>query len=84
MNRTLPVLKNATDQRFDTNSSKVKSLLLQRITKFWELCSPKKICPKKQKETLRKDNLRISEAVVPRCSVKKLFLKISQNSQENR
>ena len=29
------------------------------------------------------DDLWNTEAVVPRCSVKKMFLKISQNSQEN-
>ena len=80
MNEIPAFLKNAIDQRFDLNSSKIKSWFLQTIIKFWELCSPKQICPKKQKVILKKDTLRISEAVVRRCSVKKVSLKISQKS----
>ena len=38
----------------------------------------KTICPKKQREILRKDTLRISEAIVPRCSAKKISLKNSK------
>ena len=33
--------------------------------------------------SLEKHGLLFSKAVVQRCSVKKVFLKISQNSQEN-
>ena len=42
------------------------------IIKFWELCLPKQICSKKQKEIVIKDTPHISEAVVRRCSVKKV------------
>ena len=53
-------------QRLDTNSSKIKSLLLQTNNcKILELCSAK-------------DTRRISEAVVRRCSWKKVSLKISE------
>ena len=65
LSRTPAVLGNAIDQRFNTNNSKIKSLLLQKIiVKFWEWCPPKTDWPKKRKEILRKDTLRISRAVV--------------------
>ena len=39
--------------------------------------------PHRKTETLKSVPLKKSEAVVRRCSVKKVFLEISQNSQEN-
>ena len=38
---------------------------------------------KKTERDFKKKTLRLSEAVVRTCSVKKMFLKISQTSQEN-
>ena len=65
LSRTPAVLGNVIDQRFNTNNSKIKSLLLQKIIlKFWEWRPPKQIWPKKRKEILRNDTLRISRAVV--------------------
>ena len=37
----------------------------------------------KTESTLDESNLSTSEAVIQRCSVKKVFLEISENSQEN-
>ena len=54
----------------------------QIIKKFWELCLPKQISPKKQKKILRKNTGRISEAAIRRCSVKTVSLKVTQNSEE--
>ena len=36
-----------------------------------------------QKQNLINFNLQLTEAVIQRCSVKKVLLEISQNSQEN-
>ena len=42
------------DQRFNTSSSKTKSVLLQINIKFWELCLRRQICPKKQKDSKKR------------------------------
>ena len=63
LNRTPAVLRNAIGQRFNTNSNKIKYKVFALSNKQLK---------KKQKEILRKDTQQISEAVVWRCSVKKV------------
>ena len=71
LERTPAVLRNAIDQRFDTKSSKRKSLLLQIIVNG-NCARQNKFTQRNKKEILKKDTLRISEAVFERCSVKKV------------
>ena len=56
----------------------------KQIIKFWKLIMFENTDLSKETETdSKKDTLRISEAVVRRCSVKKVSLKVLQNSQED-
>ena len=71
LERTPAVLRNAVDQRFDTKSSKRKSLLLQIILNG-NCARQNKLTQRNKKEILKKDTLRISEAVFERYSVKKV------------
>ena len=76
LSRTPAVLGNAIDQRFNTNNSKIKSLLLQKIiVKFWEWCPPKTDLTKKTKRDSQKRYSTNFKSSCLRCSVEKMPLK---------
>ena len=82
LNRTWAVLRNAIDQKFNTNSSKIRFLLLQ-ANKILGIAFAKIDLSKETKSDHKKryfTNFRSSRSEVF-CKIG--VIKISQNSQEN-
>ena len=83
LNRTLAVLRNAVEQIFNTNSSKIQFLLLQANKNLGIVLAKTDLSKETKSDSKKRYSINFSEAVVQRCSVKMVSLKISQNSQEN-